>query len=75
MPERLLDLLAQAIGTDRAEAIDTTAPMVALGLDSLQALELRRRVRIEFNHDLEVADLLGGASLADVLAKLGGQAV
>ncbi|GAB3024040.1 nocobactin polyketide synthase NbtC [Mycobacterium bourgelatii] len=75
VPERLLDLLAQAIGTDRAEAIDTTAPMVALGLDSLQALELRRRVRIEFNHDLEVADLLGGASLADVLAKLGGQAV
>ena len=45
--------------------------MVALGLDSLQALELRRRVKIEFNHDLEVSDLLGGASVADVLAQLG----
>ena len=69
---RLLGLLATAIGEDRAENIDITAPMVAIGLDSLQALELRRRVKIEFNHDLEVSDLLGGASIADVLAKLGG---
>lgn len=74
-PARLLDLVAQAIGTDRTDTIDTTAPMVALGLDSLQALELRRRVKIEFGHDLEVADLLGGASVADVLAKFGGQTV
>ena len=69
---RLLGLLATAIGEDRAENIDITAPMVAIGLDSLQALELRRRVKIEFNHDLEVSDLLGGASIADVLTKLGG---
>ena len=69
---RLLGLLATAIGEDRAENIDITTPMVAIGLDSLQALELRRRVKIEFNHDLEVSDLLGGASIADVLTKLGG---
>jgi mycobactin polyketide synthetase MbtD len=68
--ERLLSLLAAAIGEDRAENIDITAPMVAIGLDSLQALELRRRVKIEFDHDLEVSDLLGGASIADVLTKL-----
>jgi mycobactin polyketide synthetase MbtD len=70
--ERLMQLLAQAIGADRAETIDAEAPMVAIGLDSLQALELRRRVKIEFNHDLEVADLLGGASIADVAAQLSG---
>jgi mycobactin polyketide synthetase MbtD len=70
--DRLMKLLAQAIGADRADTIDATVPMVALGLDSLQALELRRRVKIEFNHDLEVSDLLGGASVADVLAQLGG---
>jgi mycobactin polyketide synthetase MbtD len=69
---RLLGLLATAIGADRAESIDITVPMVAIGLDSLQALELRRQVKIEFNHDLEVADLLGGASIADVLTRLGG---
>jgi len=70
--DQLMKLLAQAIGVDRADTIDATVPMVALGLDSLQALELRRRVKIEFNHDLEVSDLLGGASVADVLAQLGG---
>jgi len=34
-------------------------------------LELRRRIKIEFGHELEVADLLGGASINDVLAQLG----
>jgi mycobactin polyketide synthetase MbtD len=68
---RLMSLLAQAMGVDSVDTIDTDAPMVAIGLDSLQALELRRRVKIEFNHDLEVSDLLGGASIADVLAQLG----
>jgi mycobactin polyketide synthetase MbtD len=72
LSQRLMTVLAQAIGVDRAETIDREVPMVAIGLDSLQALEVRRRVKIEFNHDLEVADLLGGASIADVLAQLGG---
>ncbi|BDB41664.1 putative polyketide synthase MbtD [Mycobacterium kiyosense] len=67
---RLMSLLAGAIGVDSVEAIDTTIPMVAIGLDSLQALEFRRRVKKEFDHELDVADLLGGASIADVLAKL-----
>lgn len=67
---RLLSLLAGAIGVDDVEEIDTAVPMVALGLDSLQALELRRRVRAEFDHELEVSDLLGGASIDDVLAML-----
>ncbi|WP_231588654.1 nocobactin polyketide synthase NbtC [Mycobacterium nebraskense] len=73
LPRRLMDLLAESIGIDRPESIDTNVPMVAIGLDSLQALELRRRIKIEFNHDLEVSDLLGGASIADVLAQLGAQ--
>ena len=70
VPQRLMNLLAQAIGVEHAETIDTEVPMVAIGLDSLQALELRRRVKIEFNHDLEVSDLLGGASIADVVTQL-----
>lgn len=69
---RVLTLVARAIGVDRPEAIDTEAPLVALGLDSLQALELRRRVKTEFDRDVEVAELLGGASVADLLERLGG---
>lgn len=72
LEQRLIRLLAGAIGVDRADAIDTAAPMVAIGLDSLQALEFRRRVKNELNHDLDVAELLGGASIADLLARLGG---
>lgn len=72
LKQRLTSLLAGAIGVDGADAIDVEVPMVAIGLDSLQALEFRRRVKSEFNHDLEVSDLLGGASIADVLARIGG---
>lgn len=71
-PHRLLTLVARAIGVDRAEAIDPETPLVALGLDSLQALELRRRVKAEFDRDVDVADLLGGASVADLLGRLSG---
>ncbi|MGH3969028.1 MAG: beta-ketoacyl reductase [Mycobacterium sp.] len=72
LEQRLTSLLAGAIGVDGVDAIDTTVPMVAIGLDSLQALEFRRRIKVEFNHDLEVSELLGGASIADVLLRIGG---
>ncbi|MDP7733884.1 nocobactin polyketide synthase NbtC [Mycobacterium paragordonae] len=70
LSQRLVSLLAQAIGADSADTIDIAVPMVAIGLDSLQALEFRRRVKAELNRDLEVADLLGGATIAELLAKL-----
>lgn len=70
LSQRFMKLLAETIGVDGADTIDKTVPMVAIGLDSLQALEVRRRVKVEFDHDLEVADLLGGASVEGVLARL-----
>ncbi|AHH15689.1 polyketide synthase module-containing protein [Nocardia nova SH22a] len=65
-------ILADVIGADDPDALDTARPMVALGLDSLQALELRRRVAEEFRYELPVADLISGASLDDVLRLLSG---
>jgi mycobactin polyketide synthetase MbtD len=73
LSQRLMKLLAETIGVEDTDTIDSEVPMVAIGLDSLQALELRRRVKTEFNHDLAVSDLLGGASIADVLAQLDAQ--
>ncbi|WP_408637759.1 nocobactin polyketide synthase NbtC [Nocardia bovistercoris] len=67
LSNRLVKLLAEVIGVDDADSIDTTVPMVALGLDSLQALDFRRRVNAEFDCDLPVADLLGGACVRDVV--------
>lgn len=69
--QRLSGMLAQTIGVEDIGAINPDIPMVAIGLDSLQALELRRRVRAEFGYELDVIDLLGGATIADLLAKLG----
>lgn len=59
--------LLKVIGGDSAESIDATMPLVALGLDSLQALDFRKRVKAELDRDLPVAAILGGASLDDVV--------
>ncbi|EFV14690.2 nocobactin polyketide synthase NbtC [Segniliparus rugosus] len=67
-PESLLAIFADVVGDGSAGSINVDAPMVALGLDSLQALELRRRVKTELGHDLSIADMLAGASVKDLMA-------
>ena len=37
LPARILQLLAEVIGADDVQALDSTVPLVALGLDSLNA--------------------------------------
>ncbi|TDP39724.1 nocobactin polyketide synthase NbtC [Nocardia ignorata] len=64
---RMRTELLKVIGGDSAESIDATMPLVALGLDSLQALDFRKRVKAELNRDLPIAAILGGASLDDVV--------
>ncbi|MGW5441209.1 nocobactin polyketide synthase NbtC [Nocardia asteroides] len=64
---RMRTELLKVIGGDSAESIDATMPLVALGLDSLQALDFRKRVKAELDQDLPVAAILGGASLDDVV--------
>ncbi|MFD0365985.1 nocobactin polyketide synthase NbtC [Nocardia sp. GCM10030253] len=71
VPEWMVRVLAEIIGADDLDMIDSTKPLVAIGLDSLQALELRRRVKSEFQYELPVADLIGGASLDDVVRLIG----
>lgn len=64
---RMRTELRKVIGGDSADSIDATMPLVALGLDSLQALDFRKRVKAELDRDLPVAAILGGASLDDVV--------
>ncbi|WP_405167290.1 nocobactin polyketide synthase NbtC [Nocardia sp. NBC_01499] len=59
--------LGEVMGATGADAIDSAVPLVALGLDSLQALDFRKRIKSELDRDLPVAAILGGASLNDVV--------
>ncbi|MFP1153715.1 nocobactin polyketide synthase NbtC [Mycobacterium sherrisii] len=63
-------ILLDTFGVANQDPVDTDLPLVAMGLDSLQALEFRRRVKIALDHELDVADLLGGASLTDIVSRL-----
>lgn len=62
---RELDRVMMSDGSDR---IDGSVPLVSLGMDSLQALDLRKRLKAELNRDLPVAAILGGASLDEVVS-------
>lgn len=61
--------LAAAMGLGRSDAadLDPHLPLVALGLDSLQALDFRKRVKTSLNQELPVEAILGGASLHEVV--------
>jgi mycobactin polyketide synthetase MbtD len=62
--------LNRVMGIDGGD-IDRTVPLVALGLDSLQALDFRRRVKTELDRDLPVEAILGGASFDEVVRLMG----
>lgn len=51
--------------------IDPSAPLVALGMDSLQAIDFRKRVQSTLDCALPVEAILGGASLNEVVDLMG----
>ncbi|MFE5288926.1 SDR family NAD(P)-dependent oxidoreductase [Nocardia sp. NPDC056611] len=67
LADQVLAELERVMGIDTGDSIDRSVPLVALGLDSLQALDFRKRVRASLDRDLPVAAILGGASLDDVV--------
>ncbi|WP_067695813.1 SDR family NAD(P)-dependent oxidoreductase [Nocardia jejuensis] len=69
--DQVRDALRFVMGLDDDETIDGAMPLVALGLDSLQALDLRKRIEADLKRDLPVTAILGGASLDDVVSLLG----
>ena len=51
-------------------AVDTTVPLIELGMDSLMAVRIRNTTRADFGAEPPVALLLQGASLQDLTADL-----
>jgi len=67
--EYLADQISVAAGIER-KYFDIDAPLTGFGLDSLMALELRNRVKTEFDIELPVTLLLEGASTQVLAAHL-----
>lgn len=67
--DRVTALVAEVLRSP-AERIDPSMPLVAMGLDSLMALELRSHVRERFALDVSAADLVGEATVASLAAQI-----
>ena len=71
-PEELADLVraevtrVMGVGEEDFE-LDGSEPLVLLGLDSMQALELRKRVQAKFGKEVPLTALMAGASLDEVV--------
>jgi mycobactin polyketide synthetase MbtD len=63
--------LAATLHSGDAVSIDVTASLIDLGLDSLLALDLRRRLRRAVGHSAPVAAMLGGITVNELIDVLG----
>jgi mycobactin polyketide synthetase MbtD len=63
--------VAATLHVDDSVSIDPTASLIDLGLDSLLALDLRRRLRRAVGHSAPVARMLGGITVKELIDVLG----
>jgi mycobactin polyketide synthetase MbtD len=76
LAEVVHDTLVATLHLADSVSIDTESSLIDLGLDSLLALDLRRRLRRAVGHSAPVARMLGGITvneLIDVLGATNGQ--
>jgi mycobactin polyketide synthetase MbtD len=62
--------LAATLHLGDSMSIDPTAPLIDLGLDSLLALDLRRRLRRAVGCSAPVAQMLGGITVNELIDAL-----
>ena len=63
--------LAATLHSDGSASMDPTASLIDLGLDSLLALDLRKRLRRAVGHSAPVAQMLGGITVNELIEVLG----
>lgn len=68
-PDAVRTQLAAVLDVDAA-ALDLDSPLFDLGVDSLLALDLRKRLKRMTGHTVPLATLLGGITGADLIAGL-----
>ncbi|WP_156659480.1 MULTISPECIES: mycobactin polyketide synthase MbtD [unclassified Mycobacterium] len=62
--------LAATLHLDDSVSIDPSAPLIDLGVDSLLALDLRKRLRRTVGSSVPVARMLGGITLSELIDAL-----
>ncbi|OZF26281.1 hypothetical protein CH295_27200 [Rhodococcus sp. 14-2483-1-2] len=62
----LRSLLGRIMGLADDDHLDPTTPLVALGMDSIQALDFHKSVKTALHREIPVSALLAGASFDDV---------
>ena len=62
--------LAATLQLDGSVSMDPTASLIDLGLDSLLALDLRKRLRRAVGHSAPVAQMLGGITVNELIEVL-----
>ena len=71
LPEVVCTELAATLQWDGSASMDPTASLIDLGLDSLLALDLRKRLRRAVGHSAPVAQMLGGITVNELIDVLG----
>jgi phthiocerol/phenolphthiocerol synthesis type-I polyketide synthase D len=68
--DRLRARIAAVMGYADQSVVDSTQPLIGMGMDSLMAVRIRNTARTDFGVEPPVALLLQGASLRDVTTDL-----
>lgn len=68
--EYLGGLVAKLLGYTNRALLDPTQKVIALGMDSLMAVELRNQIRRECGYNLEFAQILEGISIHELAAAI-----
>ncbi len=71
LPEVVCSELAATLQWDGSASMDPTASLIDLGLDSLLALDLRKRLRRAVGHSAPVAQMLGGITVNELIDVVG----
>jgi aryl carrier-like protein len=66
----LADQLARILGHEAAKSIDTQAPLLELGLDSLMAVEVKNWINAHLAVNVPIETLINGAALEQIADSL-----
>lgn len=68
--ERYLQKLAAKVLKTGPSNLDTSQPLIALGMDSMMAIEFQSLINAHFQVEMQVAELLDNINLSEIVARI-----